>query len=311
MIKVIGHKAPDTDSTVSAIIYSFFLNNVKNKQSAPFIAGEPNKEAKFVLDFLKVETPEILTKLNPEDDFAIVDTNNPEELIEGYNEANLISIVDHHKLVGGLKTDKPISVTIRPFGCTATILFKLFEKFNFTDLPKDIAGLILAGILSDTLKFTSPTTTDEDKKVAQKMSEITNIDIDDFAQKMFDAKSDLSGMSAKDILLSDSKVFEMGGKIIRISVLETTKPENALSMKSEITTTARELKQEQNLDGLFFFVVDILNTLSHLIIIDEFEKQIAQKAFGNFEGSNDTVELKDVVSRKKQMVPNIEKAIVE
>jgi len=308
MIKIFGHKPPDTDSVCSPIVYAWYLSKKKNTPAKAYIAAEVNKETAFILKKFGAEKPEMIQKVGPEDQVIILDTNNPEELLEGVNESDIVEIIDHHKLAGGLSTEAPIKITIRPVACAATILWSMMKKEGNTDIPKEMAGLMLASILSDTLKFSSPTTTEEDKNACEELAEKASVKIDKLAEEMFDAKSDLSGMSEKDILLSDSKVFELGGKKVRISVLETTKPENALSMEKELTQGMREIKQEEKLDAALFFAVDILNTASDLLVPGELEEALAKKAFQK-EFKDGRMHLEGVVSRKKQMVPNIEKAI--
>ncbi len=308
MIKVLGHLAPDTDSTCAPIVYAWYLREKKDMEAQAFVTGEFNREAKYVLERFGFDAPELLDKLTSEDEYVVLDTNNPDELVEGYDKAKLLEIIDHHKLVGGLSTPDPISITIRPWACTMTVMWELMKYDGVADLPAEIAGLMLAGILSDTLKFTSPTTTEVDTLAAEELAEMADVDVDKLAEAMFAAKSDLSGMSAKDVLKSDSKIFELGGKKVRISVLETTKPENSLDMKEELKSAMEELKSEEGLDGAFFFAVDILKTESTLVVNGDWEREIAEKAFGS-EFDGETMLLPDVVSRKKQIVPNIEKAI--
>lgn len=303
MITVIGHKSPDTDATCSPIVFSWYLNKT-GRESKPFISGEFNKETKFVLEHFNVLTPEIKSTFEDGEEIIILDTNNPEELLPNIENAKILEIVDHHKLAG-LKTDSPVKVTMKPVGCTATLVFQIIKKEGLT-LEPDMAGLLLSAILSDTLKFTSPTTTSEDQSAAEELAEVSKKNMEELAKAMFEAKSDLSGMSAKDVLLMDSKVFEMSGKKVRVSSLETTKPENAKSMKEDIISTMNSLKSEESLDGMFFFIVDIINSNAEVLTESDTEKSILEKAFDiKYE---DFALLPGVVSRKKQIVPNLEKA---
>lgn len=304
----IGHINPDTDTVCSPIAYSWFLNKKLNLQTSPKIAGGLNKETKFVLQKFGIQTPEILSKFTKEDEIILLDTNNPEELLEGIESAKVIEIIDHHKLVGGLTTSEPIKVLMKPLACTATIVWQIMKDSGVKELPKEIAGIMLCAILSDTLKFTSPTTTDEDKKATEELEDICGEDIEKLSEEMFAAKSDLTGMSIKDILTVDSKVFPMGDKKVRISVLETTKPQNAINMKPELVNEMVQLKNEEKSDHFFFFVVDILNSEATLITTDEIEKKYAEEAFGK-KFSGDILTLLGVVSRKKQMTPQLESVI--
>ena len=305
-IKVIGHKGPDTDTVCSAISFAWFLTNKKNKKAEPFILGKLNKETEFVLKKFRIETPQQLDKFNSGDKVAIVDTNNIDDLPKSIKESEIVEIIDHHKLCSGLATSFPIPVTIRPVAATATIIWQKMKKEKVVEkVPHEIVGIMLSAILSDTLKFTSPTTTDEDKKAVEEISEICGEDVDKLCEEMFEAKSDLSGMDAKDILLVDSKVFEAKGKKVRYSVLETTDPKKAVSMKEKLIDAMKIIKEEEKLEYLFFFAVDILKSKSILITLTDEEKKIAEKAFSKrFDG--DTLDLPGVVSRKKQMIPSIE-----
>lgn len=305
MIKVFGHKTPDTDAVCAAISYAWFSTK-RGDPAQAFVLGEINKETAYVLKAAGIETPKVLGKLTDGDNVVIVDTNNPEELPEDLGNAKILKIVDHHKLAG-LKTEEPLDVFMKPVGSTSTLVFQRIGWEGLV-LDKSIAILLLSAILSDTLKFTSPTTTDQDKTAAEELAEISGLNIDKHAEAMFAAKSDLSGMSAKDVFLMDSKVFDFGGKKVRISSLETTKPQNAKNVIDAIEKEMAEIKTNENLDAVFFFIVDILNTSSELFVPGDYEKEISEKAFAKkFEGKY--LALPGVVSRKKQMVPALEKVL--
>ncbi|MFQ5493337.1 MAG: manganese-dependent inorganic pyrophosphatase [Candidatus Dojkabacteria bacterium] len=308
MLKVFAHKTPDTDATCSPIVYAWYLSEKMGQEAEAFISGKPNKEALFVLDKFDIELPAQLDELTDKDRIVVVDTNNPEELPDGVSDAEIVEIIDHHKLVGGLSTDSPIRITIKPIACTATIVWQRMQEDDNHDIEPKMAGLLLSAILSDTLKFSSPTTTDEDKTAAEELAEIADENIDSLADEMFAAKSDLTGFGAEDILLTDSKVFDMAGKKVRISVLETTLPENAIKLKGDLIESMEALKKKERLDAIFFFIVDIMNTAADLVVSADMEMDIAERAFeGVFKSG--VMHLDGVVSRKKQMSPNIEKAI--
>lgn len=305
MIKVFGHKAPDTDATCAPLAYAWCLKQ-KGQDAEALVLGDLNKETKFVLEAAKIDAPRLLDKLSEGDEVVVIDTNSPEELPENINEAEIKAIIDHHKL-GGLKTETPLEVYMKPVGCSSTLVYQLMQRDKVVP-AREIAILMVSAILSDTLKFTSPTTTDEDRKAAEELVKIAEIDIDKHAEAMFAAKSDLSGMSARDVLYVDSKVFDFGDKKVRISSLETTRPENAKKMKDELVREMEKIKSEEKLYEMFFFIVDILNTSSELLVSGDSAKEIAKKAFGkDFEG--DYMGLPGVVSRKKQMAPALEKAV--
>ena len=302
-IKVIGHKAPDTDSTGSPIIWAWYLSQVKGQPAEPKLLGEPNTEAAFMLSRWNLEKPGIIEDVSAEDRVVIVDTNNVAELPPSINEADVIEVIDHHMLQGGLKTRRPISITIRPLACTATIMHDLMGP-DVANMPDEIRAAMLSCILSDTLEFRSPTTTDHDREVAEKLAAELGISIPDYAAELFAAKSDVSSFSDAELLRMDSKEYEVGGTKFRVSVLETTSPQAILARKDGLVAAMREVCAEDGADQVLLFVVDILNEEATLLVPNDFIKAVAEKSFGvSVEG--DTVVLPGIVSRKKQIIPNL------
>jgi len=207
---VFGHKSPDTDSTGSPIIWAWYLNQIKGEDAKPVLLGEPNNEAAFMLDHWQLDKPEIISDVAEDQPVVIVDTNNPAELPSAINSADIRAIIDHHKLVGGLETKGPIDIRIEPVACTATIMWKMIGN-DLAQAPTNIKGAMLSCILSDTLEFRSPTTTQEDKAIAWSLAEDLGVDISDYASKMFEAKSDVSSFSDAELLRMDSKEYAVDG----------------------------------------------------------------------------------------------------
>ncbi len=302
MIKVFGHLAPDTDATGSAIIWSWYLNET-GRDATPYVLGEPNTEAKFVLKRWGFERPEILKGVEAGEDVVIVDTNNPGELPEGINDANILQVIDHHLLAGGLKTLKPIDITIKPVASTATVMAGIMGDALAT-APDGIKGLVLSCILSDTLEFRSPTTTDVDRARAMSLAGDLGLEISDYAAEMFAAKSDISHFSDVELLRLDSKKYEAGGKSFRVSVLETTSPAVVLDRKASLMKSMEAVAAEDGVDQVLLFVVDILREEATLLVPNDLVRRVAERSFGaTVEG--DTVVLPGVVSRKKQIIPNL------
>ena len=302
-LQVFGHQSPDTDSTGSPIIWSWYLNEKKGLPAVPKLLGEPNTEALFVLDRWGFEKPEIINRIIKGDSVVIVDTNNPAELPENINDADIQGIIDHHKLVGGLETSGPIDITIRPLACTATIMFDLMGE-DVTDMPDPIKGLALSCILSDTLEFRSPTTTSRDRVVAEQLAKELKIDISNYASELFQAKSDVSDFSDVELLRMDSKKYPIADLSFRVSVLETTEPNMIFRRKKSLIKAMETVCLEDSVDHVLFFVVDILREESTLFVPDENIKKVAEKSFG-VNVTDDSVVLPGVVSRKKQIIPNI------
>ncbi len=206
MVKVFGHISPDTDATTAAIVYAWYLNEHTAHDATPYVLGELNSETSFVLQRFGFAVPELLPELTAGESVVVVDTNNPQELPANINEMNIVALIDHHKLVGGLTTETPTDIVIKPVACTATIMHDLFTANGIT-LPENIAGLMLSAILSDTLGFRSPTTTPHDKDIAEKLAATLNIDITSYADEMFAAKSDISSFSDSGLIKLDSKKY--------------------------------------------------------------------------------------------------------
>ncbi len=302
MIKVFGHLAPDTDATGSAIIWSWYLNQT-GRAATPYVLGEPNTEAKFVLKRWGFDQPEILKTVAAGEDVVVVDTNNPGELPDGINDANILQVIDHHLLVGGLKTRQPIEITIKPVASTATIMAGIMGDV-LTSAPDGIKGLVLSCILSDTLEFRSPTTTDVDRVLAKSLAKDLGLDVSDYAAEMFAAKSDISHFSDVELLRLDSKKYEAGGKSFRVSVLETTSPAVVLDRKASLIKSMETVAAEDGVDQVLLFVVDILREEATLLVPNDLVRTVAEKSFGaTVEG--DVVVLPGVVSRKKQIIPNL------
>lgn len=298
---VFGHKSPDTDSTGSPIIWAWYLTHIQNTPAKPVLLGEPNTEAAFVLRHWKLPKPEIISDVTADDRVVIVDTNNPAELPPSINEAKIQGIIDHHMLVGGLKTKGPIDITIRPLACTATIMHDLMGD-ALAQAPRDIKGAMLSCILSDTLEFRSPTTTAHDRAVAEKLAADLGVNIGELATAMFEAKSDVSAFSDAELLRMDSKEYTVAGKELRVSVLETTAPKIVLDRKASLMASMDAVAKEDGADQVLLFVVDILREEATLLVPNDLVRQMAEASFG-CTVTGDTVVLPGVMSRKKQIIP--------
>jgi len=300
---VFGHKAPDTDSTGSPILWAWYLGEVKGAQAEPVLLGAPSTEAAFMLDRWDLPKPRIIDGIEAGQACVVVDTNNPAELPSLINEADVQAIIDHHKLVGGLETKGPIEITIRPLACTATILLDLMGD-DAAKLPDALKGAALTCILSDTLEFRSPTTTDHDRAVAGRLAADLGLSIPDYAAEMFAAKSDVSAFSEAELLRMDSKEYEVAGKTFRVSVLETTAPATVLDRKAALISAMTTVAAEDGVDQVLLFVVDILNEEATLLVPNDLVRTLAEKSFGAAV-AGDTVVLPGVMSRKKQIIPNL------
>ena len=297
---VFGHKSPDTDSTGAPIVWAWWLGT-QGTDAAPALLGEPNTEAAFVLDRWSLDKPRIIDDVDADQAVVIVDTNNPAELPDGVGGADVRQIIDHHKLFGGIETKGPIDVVIRPYACTVTVMAELMGD-ALHSAPEGVRGAALSCILSDTLEFRSPTTTPADRALAETLAEGLGVSIPDYAAEMFAAKSDVSAFSEAELLRMDSKEFEVDGVSFRVSVLETTSPGQVLSRKDALMAAMPQVAEEDGVQQVLLFVVDILNEEATMLIPNPLVKDVAQNSFGaTVEG--DAVVLPGVMSRKKQIIP--------
>ena len=300
---VFGHKSPDTDSTGSPILWAWYMNAVKGVDAEPVLLGEPNTEAAFMLTRWDLPKPRIISDVEEGQPCIVVDTNNPAELPTNINGADVQAIIDHHKLVGGLETKGPIDITIRPLACTATIMVDLMGD-DAAQMPDTIKGAALTCILSDTLEFRSPTTTDHDRAVAERLAGDLGINIADYAADMFAAKSDVSAFSDAELIRMDSKEYGVGDVNFRVSVLETTAPAIVLDRKDSLMASMKDVAAEDGVDEVLLFVVDILKEEATLLVPNDMVKTVAEKSFGAAVAA-DTVVLPGIMSRKKQIIPNL------
>lgn len=298
---VFGHKSPDTDSTGSPIIWAWYLNELRGQTAEAVLLGEPNTEAAFVLKHWDCPKPRIAGEIAGGTPVVIVDTNNPAELPSNVKALDIRAIIDHHKLVGGLETAGPIDITIRPLACTATIMHDLMGA-DAAKMPNWIKGLMLSCILSDTLEFRSPTTTPHDRALAEKLAADLGLSIPDYAAKLFEAKSDVGAFSDAALLRMDSKEYNVAGKELRVSVLETTAPKVILDRKSSLMASMVDVAREDGADQVLLFVIDILREEATLLVPNDLVKQLAEASFG-VKVTGDTVVIPGLMSRKKQIIP--------
>lgn len=302
MVKVFGHISPDTDATTAAIVYAWYLNEHTAHDATPYVLGDLNSETSFVLQRFGFTTPELLPELTAGESVVVVDTNNPQELPANINEMNIVALIDHHKLVGGLSTETPTDIIIKPVACTATIVHDHFVA-NDLAVPENIAGLMLSAILSDTLGFRSPTTTPHDKDVAEKLAATLNIDITSYADEMFAAKSDISSFSDSGLIKLDSKKYEVGDKNFRVSVVETTNADTVLARKDGIIDAIKTcVADEGDIDDVLFFIIDIFKEEAAVLTYNELTKQVIGHSFG-VAVEHDIEVLPGILSRKKQILP--------
>ena len=301
---VTGHKSPDTDSIAAAISYSY-LKRQLGMDAVAARAGEPNKETKFALDYFKVEAPVLLTNVarkSEEDEktkLILVDHNESKQCVDGIKDAEVLELIDHHRL-GDFETESPIFIHIRPVGCVNTVIYGLYKQ-NGVKPSKEVAGMMLSAIISDTVLFRSPTCTEEDKKAVKELAEIAGVDYEKYGMDMLKAGADISDYPAEKLAHNDTKEFEAGGKTFSCGQISVMDVEPINAKKADIMKALEATKAEKNYEASYLMVTNILTEDTYLWFTEGAEAA-AEKAFGK-KAENGMVYLPKVMSRKKQVAP--------
>ncbi|MFB6076583.1 MAG: manganese-dependent inorganic pyrophosphatase [Candidatus Nanohaloarchaea archaeon] len=293
-IHVVGHKQPDTDTICSAIAYAR-LQQASGRDARPMRAGDLNPETQFVLEKFDVDEPELLDDA-ADKDIVLVDHNVYSQAVDGMEDARVRQVLDHHRL-GDIETSEPIYVRIEPVGSTATIVTDMYREAG-VEITRSVAGLLLSGLLSDTVVLRSPTTTDVDEMVAQELAEIAGVDIEEYGKELLAKKSQLGEKAPREMVLGDFKEYDWADVTVGIGQVETVEPETVLEQGDAVLDAMEDIVAERNYPILVLLVTDLLET-------------------GLFESAMDVTlddsqaSLPGVMSRKKQVVPPLEDAFAE
>jgi len=299
---IFGHTTPDTDSIVGAISLSY-LKNKLGEECIPARQGELNPETQWILKKFGFEAPLLKTHYAGENVY-LIDFMESSQSPEDIAEATILGIVDHHKL-GDLKTDAPLEMWVRPVGCSNTIVKQMFDYYGI-EIPKDLAGMMMCAILSDTVIFKSPTCTKEDTKACKELAQIAGIeDYKVLGMEMFIVKSNVLNATPRELVLRDFKDFNMGGNKIGVGQLEVVDLSVFDSMKEDLFAAMKELKEEGARHSVLLLLTDIMQEGSQLLVISD-EPEKIENAF-DVKLAEDRVWLKGVMSRKKQIIPFLEK----
>jgi manganese-dependent inorganic pyrophosphatase len=296
-----GHKTPDSDSIVSAISLAY-LQTQLGHQAIAARQGEMNPESEYILQSFDLEAPILKTSYAGENIF-ITDYNNYSEAPDDLKEANLVGIVDHHKL-GGLMTSSPLECWIRPVGCTNTILKEMYDYYQ-VDIPENIAGAMMSAILSDTVMFKSPTCTPIDKNAVMELAQIAGIDDPiAFGLEMFKVKSAIDGVPARELILRDFKNFDMYGHKVGVGQLETVDLSVFDALKADLIQDLETLRDEEGYDTTILLLTDIMQMGSQVLVATKSPEKV--EAAWNVKLENNQFWLDGCLSRKKQVIPFLE-----
>ena len=310
IVYVFGHQAPDTDAICSSIIAANLEKEMGNiNQVIACSLGEPNKETKFALEYFGFQPPTLITKASEADEVILVDHNNPGQSAKDIKQAKVVKIIDHHG-IAGFSSPEPIFILTEPVGCCCSVLYKLY-KDNDIPITKNIAGLMLSAIISDTVLLKSPTTTQRDIKAANKCAKIAGVNLEEYGKKLLTKGTEISDISDHDLVFQDSKEFPVGDEKIQISQINSYDTKEPLDRKEGIKKEMQTYMNKHKEIKLFVFdILDIYNMDSYAIVIGP-RKKAVETAYHVEIGEDDVVFLKKVASRKKQLYPDIAHRLME
>ncbi|TMO61751.1 manganese-dependent inorganic pyrophosphatase [Pseudoalteromonas aurantia] len=300
---VVGHKIPDSDSICGAIALAYLKNQI-GEAAVPTRLGDVSPETQFILDRFGFDAPELKLSYAGEEVY-IVDHTEKTQAPDDIDEATIVGVVDHHKL-GDLTTSTPLECWIRPVGCSNTIIKMMYDFYN-VEIPKDIAGLMLCAILSDTVIFKSPTCTTADIKCVEALAEIAGVaDAKELGMDMFKVKSAVEGTPARDLVMRDFKDFNMNGKLVGIGQLEVIDLSVFDDIKADLEADIAKLKEEGGRHSVLLLLTDIMKEGSQMLIASD-DESIIETAY-KVTPEQSSVWLDGVLSRKKQVVPPLQDA---
>ncbi|MDG4658312.1 manganese-dependent inorganic pyrophosphatase [Ectobacillus antri] len=304
-VLIFGHKNPDTDTICSAIAYAA-LKQELGMDAEPVRLGEVNGETQYALNYFNVDAPRLVEKVAAEvSNVILVDHNERQQSADDIDQVRVLEVIDHHR-IANFETSDPLYYRAEPVGCTATILNKLYKE-NSVKIRKEIAGLMLSAIISDSLLFKSPTCTEQDVAAAKELAEIAGVDVDSYGLEMLKAGADLSDKTVPQLIAIDAKEFQMGGHKVEIAQVNAVDTAQVMERQAELEAVLQDVIAKKELDLFLLVVTDILNNDSVALALGKAAHAV-EKAY-NVTLENNTAVLKGVVSRKKQIVPVLTAAL--
>ncbi|MGE6754538.1 manganese-dependent inorganic pyrophosphatase [Rossellomorea sp. NPDC071047] len=296
---IFGHKNPDTDTITSALVYADLKTKI-GMDVEPVRLGDVNGETQYALNYFNVDAPRLVEKVAGETDTVIlVDHNERQQSAVDIEEVRVLEVIDHHR-IANFETADPLYYRAEPVGCTATILNKIYKEKG-VEVTKEMAGLMLSAIISDSLLFKSPTCTDEDVAAANELAEIAGVDAEVYGLEMLKAGANMSTKSVAELVTLDAKEFSMGNAKVEVAQINVVDTNDVFGRQAEVEAAMETMIKEKGLDLFLLVVTDILENDSTALALGSKAAEV-EKAF-NVTLQNNTALLKGVVSRKKQIVP--------
>lgn len=302
-IFVFGHQNPDSDAIGSSLAFAYLAKEAYGLDTEAVALGTPNEETAFVLDYFGVEAPRVVTSAKEEgvDTVILTDHNEFQQSISDIADLTVYGVVDHHR-VANFETASPLYMRLEPVGSASSIVYRMFKESN-VEVPKALAGLMLSGLISDTLLLKSPTTHETDHQVAKELAAIAGVDLEEYGLAMLKAGTNLASKSAEELIDIDAKTFELNGNKVRVAQVNTVDIAEVLERQAEIEAAIQKAQADNGYSDFVLMITDIINSNSEILALGSNTDKV-EAAF-DFVLENNHAFLAGAVSRKKQVVPQL------
>lgn len=300
---VFGHQNPDTDAIASSYGWAYLERTAWGRDAEAVALGTPNEETAFALNYFGVEAPRVVTSAKAEgvDQVILTDHNEFQQSIADIKEVEVAAVIDHHR-VANFETANPLYMRLEPVGSASSIVYRASKEAG-VELPREVAGLLLSGLISDTLLLKSPTTHASDPQVAAELAEIAGVNLEEYGLELLKAGTNLASKSAEELIDIDAKTFPLNGNNVRVAQVNTVDINDVLTRQAEIEAAMTASSEANDYSDFVLMITDILNSNSEILALGSNMDKV-EAAF-NFKLENNHAFLAGAVSRKKQVVPQL------
>ncbi|HGI2348968.1 TPA: manganese-dependent inorganic pyrophosphatase [Streptococcus agalactiae] len=302
-ILVFGHQNPDSDAIGSSVAFAYLSKEAWGLDTEAVALGTPNEETAYVLDYFGVQAPRVVESAKAEgvETVILTDHNEFQQSISDIKDVTVYGVVDHHR-VANFETANPLYMRLEPVGSASSIVYRMFKE-NGVSVPKELAGLLLSGLISDTLLLKSPTTHASDIPVAKELAELAGVNLEEYGLEMLKAGTNLSSKTAAELIDIDAKTFELNGEAVRVAQVNTVDINDILARQEEIEVAIQEAIVTEGYSDFVLMITDIVNSNSEILALGSNMAKV-EAAF-EFTLENNHAFLAGAVSRKKQVVPQL------
>ena len=300
---VFGHQNPDTDAIASSYGWAYLERVAWGRDAQAVALGTPNEETQFALNYFGLEAPRVVSSAKAEgvSQVILTDHNEFQQSISDICDVEVVAVIDHHR-VANFETANPLYMRLEPVGSASSIVYRASKEAGVT-LPKEVAGLLLSGLISDTLLLKSPTTHASDPQVAAELAEIAGVNLEEYGLALLKAGTNLASKTAAELIDIDAKTFELNGNDVRVAQVNTVDIAEVLERQAEIETAMKEAMAENGYSDVVLMITDIVNSNSEILALGGNMDKV-EAAF-HFTLENNHAFLAGAVSRKKQVVPQL------